>query len=283
MNVEDVMTPRSAVVTVSLPGTRSDALTYLQDREFSSVPVVKDGDDGEQYRGLISREVLIERPEEDQLALLMEEVPTVDRGADLTAVARLVVEEGARRIPVVEDGALAGIITVTDIVRAIAEGERDGDRPVADMAEADLNTTWRETPLVVAEREIGYANEPYALVLDDEGEMTGIITEVDILDVARVVEGEEDTGGSIADEDDDWMWEGIKSVGNRYMPTRNVELPDAPVSEVMSEDVVTVTSSRTCRDAAQLMIGNDVEQLPLVRGDDLAGIVRDQDLVRALL
>ncbi|MGM0399195.1 MAG: CBS domain-containing protein, partial [Halobacteriota archaeon] len=36
------------------------------------------------------------------------------------------------------------------------------------------------------------------------------------------------------------------------------------------------------RDAAQMMLNNDIEQIPLVRGDELAGMVRDIDLVAAL-
>ena len=54
MNVTDVMTPRSEVVTVEVPGTRDDALAYLQERGFSSLPVVKRTDDGEQYRGIVT-------------------------------------------------------------------------------------------------------------------------------------------------------------------------------------------------------------------------------------
>ncbi len=45
-----------------------------------------------------------------------------------------------------------------------------------------------------------------------------MLTEVDIIAVARVVEGEDDTGDSVANQDDDWAWEGIKAVGGRYIP-----------------------------------------------------------------
>ncbi|WP_135535217.1 CBS domain-containing protein [Halostella pelagica] len=281
MNVADAMTPRSDVVTVELPGTRDDALEYLQERSFSSVPVLKQTDDGEEYRGLISRESLIENPDEDQLALLLNEVSTTTQDASLEEVSELMVTERARRVPVV-DGQLEGIVTVTDVIRAIAEEKADGDRTVGELASRDLNTVWDGTPLHVAEREIYYANVPYAIALDDEGSMTGVITEVDVLDVARVVEGEAETGDSIANEDDDWAWEGIKAVGNRYLPTRNVEIPAGPVKEFMSGDVVTVTSGKTAREVAQLMITNDIEQIPLVSGDDLVGIVRDVDLLGAL-
>lgn len=282
MKVVDAMTPREDVVTVSLPGTREDVLTYLQEREFTSVPVVKETDEGEEYRGLISRGDLIAEPDEDQLAMLMRDVPTIESDASLTDAARLMVSERARRLPVVHKGVLEGIVTVTDIVRTIAEGDADGEESVAALASRDVNTTYEATPLAVAEREIALAQVPYALVLDDEAEMSGILTEADIIDVARVVEGEEGLGSSLADEDDEWKWESIKGTGGRYLPTRNVELPAERVSEFMTADPETVTGHRSSREAAQRMLELDVEQLPLVDGDELVGIVRDIDLLSAL-
>jgi len=281
MNVADAMTPRSEVVTVEIPGTRDDVLEYLQERKFSSVPVIKETDDGEQFRGLISRDALIDRPDEDQLAMLVEEVPTITADATIEEAAELMLTEAERRVPVV-DGRLEGIITVTDVVHAIANGDTDGDSEVGDLARSDINCLYAGSPLTVAERELSYAEVPYGVVLDDEGEMTGMLTVVDIIDVARVVEGEDDTGDSIANQDDDWAWEGIKAVGGRYMPTRNVEIPVEPVSEFMTGDVVTVSQRRTATEAAQLMIEHDIEQIPLVSGNQLVGIVRDVDLLEGL-
>jgi CBS domain-containing protein len=281
MRVADAMTPRSEVVTVELPGMRDDVLTYLQERGFSSVPVVKPTAEGETYRGLVSREDLIEQPDEDQLALLMREVPTTTAETGVVEVAALMRETGARRLPVV-DGRLEGIVTVTDVIRAIAEGLVDGDRPVGELATEAVNTTWVETPLPVAARELGYATVPYAVALDDEGEMAGILTEEDLIAVARVVEGEDDTGESMAGQDDEWMWEGIKAVGNRYLPTRNVELPADAVAACMTADVRTVSRRKTAREAARVMLDADVEQLPLVSGGELVGVVRDVDLLGAL-
>jgi CBS domain-containing protein len=281
MHVADAMTPREDVVTVALPGTRDDALEYLQQRGFSSIPVVKQTADGEEYRGLVSRDDLIENPDEDQLAILMREVPTTTTDTDLVDVAAMMLAENARRVPVV-DGELVGIITVTDVVRAIARGDVDGETAVASLATDAVNTTYRKTPLTVAEREINYANVPYAVVLDDDGEMAGMLTEVDIIEVARVVEGEDDTGESIANQDDDWMWEGIKAVGNRYFPTRNVEIPREPVETFMTEDLVTVSGRKTAKEVARVLLSNDVEQVPLIDGGSLAGIVRDVDLLKGV-
>ncbi|MFB6308520.1 MAG: CBS domain-containing protein, partial [Haloarculaceae archaeon] len=209
MNVADAMTPRSEVVTVEIPGTRDDVLEYLQEQAFSSVPVVKQTDDGEEFRGIVSRDALINQPDEDQLALLVEEVPTITADASIEEAATLMVSESERRVPVV-DGRLEGIVTITDVIRAIATGEADGDAEVGGLARRDINCVWAGTPLTVAERELSHAQVPYAVVLDDEGETCGMLTEVDIIEVARVVEGEAETGDSIANEDDEWMWEGIK-------------------------------------------------------------------------
>lgn len=283
MNVVDAMTPRSEVVTVDIPGVREDVLEYVQDRGFSSVPVIKQGDNGEQFRGLVTRESLIEHPDEDQLALLIDEGPTIGPDATLIELAELVTESGKRRVPVVEDDELVGIITVTDIVRAIAEGEENGDAEVGELATRAVNTVYQETPLPVAERELSYANVPYAVVLDENGRQTGMITEVDIIEVARVVQGESDPGDAVANQDSEWMWEGIKAVGSRSIPTLNVEIPTAAVSEFMTDNLVTVSKHRTAREAAQLMISHDIEQIPLLSGDELVGVVRDIDLLEALI
>ncbi|MFC7155952.1 CBS domain-containing protein [Halomarina halobia] len=282
MNVADAMTPREDVVTVSLPGGRDDALEYLRTGEFSSVAVVKVEDGEEVFRGLVSREALIEQPDEDQLALLVEEGPTTSADATLDDLARLMRETGARRVPVVDGDSLEGIITITDVVRAIASGDADGDTEVGELATRQVNCLYAGSPLETAERELSYADVSYGIVLDDEGDVCGILTDTDLIEVAEIVEGEGDTGESIANEDDEWMWEGIKAVGNRYVPTRNVVFPEGTVADFMTEEIVTVSRTKTAQHAARLMLSNDIEQVPMVSGGDLVGIVGDMDLLKAL-
>lgn len=285
MKVADAMTPASELVTVSLPGSRDDALEYLQERQFSSVPVVRDGEDGERYRGLVSRDDLIEHPDEDDLAMLLREVPTTTADASLHGLAELMLETDARRVPVVDagdDGSLTGIVTITDVIRALAREEVGTEAVVGDLCASAINTTYTGTPLPVAEREIGLAEVPYTVVLDDDAEMAGVLTEPDIVAVAQIVEGEEDAGISMAGDDEDWKWERIKAVGSRYVPTRNVEFPEEPVSNYMTADVVTVSKRKSAVEAAQLMISNDIEQIPVVGGGDLVGVLRDVHLLEAV-
>lgn len=280
MNVADAMTPRESLVTAVVPGSRTDVLDRLQDDEFSSIPVVNEETGA--FRGLVSREQLIANPEEDQLALLTEEVPTIGPDADLSEAARILREGDQRRLPVVEDDELVGLITITDLVRAVAEGDVAVDTTADLLMETSVNAVYQATPLTIAERELAFAEEPYGVVLDPEGKPTGMLTEVDVLDVARIVEGEESTGDSIADDDDDWKWEGIKAVGSRYLPTRNVKIPAEPVEMFMTDSLITVGQSEPVTDIAQLFITEDIEQVPVMSGDTLVGIVRDADLLEAI-
>ncbi|MFB6194459.1 MAG: CBS domain-containing protein [Halobaculum sp.] len=280
MNVADAMTPRGELVTVRLPGGRADALRHLQEQGFSSVPVETD-DEEPVYRGLVSRRELIHNPDEDQLALLLREVESVSPDTSLrAAVARM--RDGERRLPVVADGRLEGIVTVTDAIRAVARGDVPTDAACEAVATDRVTTVFTETPLVVADRQLGLARESYAVCLDRDSEMAGMLTETDIVSVARIVEGEDQIGDSMADQDEEYKWESVKGVGGRYLPTRNVEIPSEPVAEFMTRDVERVIGGRSVQEAARAMLRADVEQLPLMDGGELVGIVRDTDLLEAI-
>ena len=64
-------------------------------------------------------------------------------------------------------------------------------------------------------------------------------------------------------------------------------VPDVDDAEAFAPrrvaDLVTVSGRTTAREAAQAFISNDIEQAPLVSGDELAGILRDVDLLEALV
>ena len=275
MKITELMTPE--VVTAELPGTREDVIEILQEGEISSIPVTKDG----QYRGLISREELLREGDEDQLAMLMREVPTVSPDATVEDCAGLMLGEEERRIPVAEDGGVAGIVTLTDIVEHIAGLGDETD--IGELIDGRVLTVWADTPVRVAVETLTLADETAACVLDEDCEMVGIVTETDCIRVSDVDTSSEELGESVANQDDDWMWEGIKATSTQLMPVSKVTFPDAPVSDYMAEDVVTVVRSTDVSDAAEAMTENEVQHLPVKRGDDLVGMLRDTDLLRAVL
>ncbi|MDY6765243.1 MAG: CBS domain-containing protein [Halobacteria archaeon] len=273
--VKDIMTPD--VITASLPGTREDVIEVLRGGGVSSIPVVKDGE----YRGLVSRDDLLEDPDEDQLALLMREVPTVEPDTTVEECAEIILEKGERRIPVVIDSTLEGIVTVTDLIEYIAE--LGSDENVGNCVENGVLTLWVETPMNIAVHVMMYGDETAACVLDDRGKMVGIVTEVDAIRSADVDTSSEKVGEGLADEDDEWMWEGIKSTSSQLIPISRVTFPREPVSEFMTTDVTTVVRKTDVSDAAKTMLDEGYEQLPLMRGDNLLGMVKDINLLKTIV
>lgn len=60
-------------------------------------------------------------------------------------------------------------------------------------------------------------------------------------------------------------------------------LEKVTVGDVMTRKVVTVTPSTEIRDAAKLLIKHKIGGLPVVRGENLAGIITETDILRAFI
>jgi len=108
----------SDVVHVEIPGNRDDVLKILKRTGISGVPVIKH----KKIVGIITRKDLLRKPEETQLGLLMTSKPfTIAPDADVSEAARILVTKKIRRLPVVEDGHLLGLLSVADLIHAIAQ------------------------------------------------------------------------------------------------------------------------------------------------------------------
>ena len=106
------------VASATLPGSRDEVLKILKNKHISGVPVLKDS----KVVGVVTRTNLLQNPEEEQLALLMTRDPiTISSGSDLQTAARLLLEHRIRRLPVVDDGKLVGLVTVADVIGTIAD------------------------------------------------------------------------------------------------------------------------------------------------------------------
>lgn len=276
IKVEDIMV--KDVVCATVPGSRDDVLAILKSERVSGVPVVKDG----RLVGIVTRTDLLKHPEEEQLALIMTRDPiTISPESDITDAAKVILAENIRRLPVVTDDTLMGLVTVADLVGAIADmGLKD---PIEDLVQPDLVAVWDETPLPVVMEILRLSNREASPVLNSKKKLVGIITERDLLGVSEIEDSVEKSDMSAASDEDAWAWEGMRDTMNLYYGVSRIKLPEVPVKEVMIKDVITAFRRSEISDCAKKMRRNRIDQIPVVTAHNkLAGLLLDRDLIRVL-
>ncbi|WP_051684110.1 HPP family protein [Blastococcus sp. URHD0036] len=149
MQVRDVMT--CEVVTVGPETSAKYAGEVLAEHGFTALPVV---DEDARLVGIVTEaDVLRDRlPRDPRLHLrrdgdqahvlpllvrgvMTEDVRSVESGADVSDVAKLVVDERLRSVPVVDGERLAGIVSRRDLLRALVRTDPEIRAEVNDLVE----------------------------------------------------------------------------------------------------------------------------------------------------
>jgi len=187
------------VVCVEIPGNRDDVLRILKRTGISGVPVLKEGE----LVGIITRKDLLRKAEETQLGLLMTPDPVVIRpDAPISEAAQLLVRHNIRRLPVIEDGALVGILSVADLINAIAQMRIT--IPIKDNFVSKTYALWEETPLTLVGRIMEISGYDAIPILMEDGTLSGIISERDLIRHSRIEDGIEVSDFSNGTDDDEW-------------------------------------------------------------------------------
>src|SRR3989304_3626242 len=167
IKVDEVMARE--VACAELPGSRDEVLEILKSKHISGVPIVK----GRELVGIVTRTDLLKHPEEEQIALLMTRNPiTITPDKSIVDAARVILENNIRRLPVVEDGILTGLITIADIVGAV--GRLNITSPVSDHVGNGVVSVWTETPLCVVGAIMELADVKAVPILDSTLTLVGV-------------------------------------------------------------------------------------------------------------
>lgn len=262
------------VAYVSLPGTRDKVLKVLNERHVSGVPVVKNST----VVGMVTRTDLLRNPEEDQIAMLMTRNPYVVHPGDrLVDAAKLFVEKRVRRLPVVEDGGLVGIISVADIVKVIAS--LNIDETIDRYFERNVVAVWAEMPLPVVGAIMEYAGVQACPVIDTDLQLVGIVTDRDLIAKSVVEESLEKADADTAPEMDEWSWESQKEAISRYYQVSKIRLKNVKVREAMVQAITALRSSRVS-ECARIMSQKRIDQMPVVNAHrKLIGMLNDHNLL----
>lgn len=279
MRVKTIMTKDPVVI--ELPATRGYALDLFKKHNVRSFPVVskKTG----QLAGIVSIKSVLLHPDEDQLAMLIRrEVPVVRPDDDLKKAVRRMLEMDYRRVVVVdEDGKVVGILTVGDIVRRyLAKNEKLKDITIENYYQRNVGVVWQGTPLKAALKALLLCNAMAIPVIDDDGNLVGMVDETDLLKDSEVVRVMKQTALAASSEED-WI---LESNPTLLFEKAELQLPKKPVEDIMNRELVVATPHMSIYDVAQKMVNYEIEQLPVIKGEgELVGIVRDMDIIKVIL
>jgi len=194
--VEMIMSKEA--VSIRTTGRIRQATSLMMKRGVGGVPVV---DRKKRVWAIVTERDLLRLFSKKLTGKKIEEIMSKDVAAvsthtTLRVASRKMIREGFRRLPIVEDKKLIGIVTVKDIVRFFGTGEvyknlksgaiepvldtlvnRIGTRGLVTVA-ADLDAA--EAARLMTRRGVGAL-----LVLDEEKHIVGIITERDLLKMIR--------------------------------------------------------------------------------------------------
>lgn len=276
MIVKDYMT--SDVVTVEIPGNRDDVLKILKRTGISGVPVLKDAD----LVGIITRKDLLRKAEETQLGLLMTPNPvTIGPDSTVREAASMMVRHSVRRLPVIDDGSLVGLLSVADLIAALAQMKIKDE--IKELYTSQTFAIWEETPLPLVGRIMEISGFEAIPILDAESTLQGIISERDLIRNSSIEDMVEVSDFSNGTDDDEWTWESIRDMHTISYGISKIQLPDRPVKTAMVRNVISVPMNAEVSECALKMKRARVDQLPVVNGDKkLVAMLFDRDLIRAL-
>ncbi len=266
------------VAYVDVPGNRDHVLETLKERQVSGVPVIKKGE----LIGMVTRSDLLGNPEEDQIALIMTRNPVVvTPESSVIEVAKLLTENNIRRIPVIEDGALVGIVSVADLIKVVVDlGITES---IENYFERKMIVVWDEMPLPVVGAVMEYASAQASPVLDSDLKLVGIVSDRDLINASVIEDYVEKSDMSAAPEDDEWAWESTRDTVSFYYGVSRIELRNVPVSEAMVPAVTAIKSSEVS-ECARLMRKEVIDQIPVVTSQQkLMGMLQDHDLLCAMI
>lgn len=263
---------------IQVPGNRDNALDIMRENKVSGLPVVKKGT--KTLVGILTRSDLIQNPDEEQVALIMtRDLIMVTPDDDVKDAARQMIANNIRRVPVVQEGELVGLVTASDLVNK-ALWKMELTEPAENYMLKNIPTTWEKTPLKAAFEIMRYFNLKVLLALNKDGKLSGILTESDFLDESEVVSEQTVHNTSVGTEGDKWSWD---SKNVLYVFKNHLQFSDKEVKDVAASDLTIVTTKTSVRDCANKMRQKSIEQMPVIDVEgDLVGLVRASDLIKAI-
>jgi len=190
-DVREIM--KKDVVSLGVNDNISNAIKTMIEKNIGGIPIV---DDDNVVVGIVSErdfvrtvaDITTSKPVNKYMS---DTVVTASPDISVGEATRTMIEKGFRRIPIVKEDVLLGIVTASDVMRYLGSGEifqklMTGD--VSDAFQVPLKSlilrdiVWTNSGIDIGEAAaLMLKNKVGALPIIDDGELCGILTERDII------------------------------------------------------------------------------------------------------
>lgn len=266
------------VVTIKADASIDDAIALLEEHNVRHVPVVREGvpvgmvsagDVLQSVGGLLSEQRVSTADASVPFAgptsvdqIMSKDVVAFSPDDDAAQAVRAMLAEGIRAVVVVVEGRAAGIVTETDLLKAVVdEGssvpQSCRDQTVAvHMAKDVVSADPDDNPFALIRK---MEHRLHHLPVVEKGRLVGIISDHD---VRRAI-----------------AMDRIEKITDRVEYVRLMENYEA--RRIMHDYVETIDPGATLAAAAARMIEDRIGSLPVVDGDELVGMITETDILKA--
>ncbi len=275
MQAKDIMS--SPVCVVSPKEPVAHARNLMIKHRISRLPVMEDG----KIVGILTKKDIAYRLRQaapewrrrplDQILVGILMVPdpvTVGPGTSIREIAALFLNRDISSVPVIDKGALTGIVTKSDMMKSNLIAKID--KKISDIME-DVITVSRYHSL---EHVIDLMRErnDKLVVVNSNGTLAGVISETNLAfyETAAQKPGSEEKDVTYLRNE-----EAAGSKRYRYVIRTTVLAED-----VMAHPVITIGPEAPLKDAIRLMRDNRISSVVVADGTDIQGIVKRDDIIR---
>jgi len=214
------------------------------------------------FRGIVRERDLLRYQlniKDVKISEIMRSAPSVEAGTNLTDIARLLLENDLRVLPVIKDE-IIGIIKDVDLLSLAATTEF-GDLPVTDIMTTPVVTVSENETVAKAVYKFREGNISRVPVVNQTEQLVGILTTHDLVHESTSIREMDAPSGSSTDSSD---------------------LLQSLTKEKMTKPVVTVSEDAKLRDVIRKM-GQHLSSIVVVSETDrVIGIITIKDLIEPL-
>jgi CBS domain-containing protein len=188
-DIRDIMSDK--LTYASDNDSLNDVLNLMYEKNVGGLPIV---DEDTRIKAIITEEDFVRFCRGMDTGLTVESfmspnVVTAPAQTTIEKMTRMIIQKGFRRMPVVQDGVLMGMVTASDIMKYLGSGEAfekvvTGDigevmnQPIKILIKRSLLTTEKKVDMGQAARKM-LDSDIGSLPVMDKGSLVGILTERD--------------------------------------------------------------------------------------------------------